>query len=125
MSARIEAAVERLRVGPRDRILEIGCGHGIAVGLICERLSGGSVVAIDRSKKMIDAAMRRNAVHVAAGRAEFQVCELLEFDPGGEKFDAVLALRVGFFHRHPKEARALVARWLKPGGRVVAEFDEP
>ena len=74
---------------------------------------------------MIAAAMRRNAVHVAAGRAEFHVCELLEFDPGNAKFDAVLALRVGFFHRHPREARALVARWLKPGGRVVAEFDEP
>ena len=63
-AARLEWAVETLAVQPADRLLEIGCGHGVAVSLVCERLDGGSIVAIDRSPTMIELATRRNAIHV-------------------------------------------------------------
>jgi protein-L-isoaspartate O-methyltransferase len=46
---RIRWAVELLHVGPEDRILEIGAGPGVSVSLVCEKLEGGKVVAIDRS----------------------------------------------------------------------------
>ena len=106
-------------------ILEIGCGHGIAVDKICRQLIRGKVVAIDRSAKMVAAAKRRNAAHLAAGRAEFHVASLERFNPGRRRFDAVLALRVRLFPEEPERARALVSRWLKPDARIVAEFDEP
>lgn len=125
MSGRIQAAVDRLEIRPRDVVLEIGCGHGMAVDLICRRLGSGKVVAIDRSAKMIAAAKRRNKAHVAARLAEFHVVEMTKFDPGEQRFDAILALRVGIFHREPARAHALVKRWLRPGGRMVVEFDEP
>jgi Methylase involved in ubiquinone/menaquinone biosynthesis len=125
MSARIEAAVGRMRIRPADAVLEIGCGHGIAVDLICRRLRSGKVVAIDRSPKMIAAATRRNSEHIASGRAELHVADLQEFEPQGRRFDLIVALRVGVFHREPKKAREIVKRWLKPGGRLVAEYDKP
>ena len=125
MNGRIEAAVERLNLRPRDVVLEIGCGHGLAVDLICRRLQGGKVVAIDRSPKMIAAAKRRNRVHVKAGLAEFHAVDLEQYDPKGQRFDAILALRIGLFHREPEKAQALVQRWLRPGGRLVAEYDKP
>ena len=62
--------VETLGVGPDDHLLEIGCGPGVAVALICERLVSGRIVAIDRSATAISRATRRNAEHIwGTGRA--------------------------------------------------------
>lgn len=93
--------------------------------MICERLDRGRLTGIDRSAKMIDAAMRRNVVAVAAGTAEFLVMRLEELDLGDRHFDIIFAVRVGLFHREPERARALVEPWLTPGGTVQAFFDTP
>lgn len=93
--------------------------------MICERLDGGRLTGIDRSAKMIDAAVRRNAAAVAAGTAEFLVMRFEELDLGDRRFDIIFAVRVGLFHRDPERARAVVEPWLTPGGRVQTFFDTP
>ena len=125
MSERLRKVVEKLDVRPDDRILEIGCGHGVAAALVCERLEGGHLTAIDRSAKMIEAATRRNASHIEAGKAEFIACDLEGFDPEDRRFDKVFAVRVGFFHREHEHARSIAERWLAPGGELFVFFDEP
>jgi ubiquinone/menaquinone biosynthesis C-methylase UbiE len=123
MSERLRAIVDRLDIRPDARVLEIGCGHGVAATMVCERLTTGRLTAIDRSRKMIEAAARRNAAHVAAGRAEFLVASLEDADLGERRFDVVFAVRVGLFHRDAERARALAERWLAPGGAVHAFYD--
>jgi ubiquinone/menaquinone biosynthesis C-methylase UbiE len=125
MTDRLKAVVDRLDIKPDDRVLEIGCGHGVAATMVCERLDGGRLTAVDRSPKMIEAARRRNAAFVDAGTAEFLVAELEDLDLGDRRFDVIFAVRVGLFHREPERARALAERWLAPGGSVRAFFDEP
>ena len=125
MTDRLRAIVDELSFGPDDTILEIGCGHGVAATYVCERLGGGRLTAIDRSPKMIEAAERRNAAHVEAGRAEFLVMELEGLELGDRRFDLVFAVRVGLFHREPDRARRLVEPWLAPGGEIRAYFDPP
>jgi ubiquinone/menaquinone biosynthesis C-methylase UbiE len=125
VSERLRSIVESLDIRPGDRVLEIGCGHGVAATMVCERLGDGRLTAVDRSAKMIEAATRRNAEHVASGRAEFVVASLEDMDLGERRFDKVFAVRVGLFHRDPERARGLAERWLAPGGQVRAFFDEP
>jgi ubiquinone/menaquinone biosynthesis C-methylase UbiE len=125
VSERLRKIVDELNIQPSDRVLEIGCGHGVAAGFVCERLEGGRLTAVDRSAKMIEAARRRNAAHVEAGTAEFLVAELEHLDLGGRRFDKVFAVRVGLFHREPERARALVEPWLAPGGIITSVFDPP
>jgi ubiquinone/menaquinone biosynthesis C-methylase UbiE len=133
MLPRVAAAAERLAwavgtlgVQPGDRVLEIGCGHGVAVSLVCERLDGGKVLGIDRSAKMIEAASRRNAAHVAAGRAAFQVAALHEADLGDARFDLAFAIHVPVLLRgDPRRELAIVRAHLVPGGRFALPTTEP
>jgi cyclopropane fatty-acyl-phospholipid synthase-like methyltransferase len=115
---RLVWAVDTLDVQPDDRLLEIGCGHGVAVSLVCEQLDGGSILAIDRSPTMIQAATRRNADHVAAGRASFQTASLHEAALGDARFDKVFAIHIGVFLRgQPGRELRVVERHLAAGGR--------
>ena len=125
MSERLRRIVEELDIQPDDRVFEIGCGHGVAADLICERLEGGRLMAIDRSGKMIGAAIRRNARHVEAGVADFVVASLEDVDLGERRFDKILAARVGLFQRETERATALASRWLAPDGRLYVFYDAP
>jgi len=125
MSERLRAVVEELQICPNDCVLEVGCGYGVAATFVCERLEGGHLIAIDRSPKMIEAAGRRNAAYVEAGKAEFLVATLEDLDLGDRRFDKIFAVRVGLFQRDPERARRMAERWLAPGGTLLAVFDEP
>lgn len=125
MSARIIRFVTAMDIQPHERILEIGCGHGVAATLICSKLVDGRYLAIDRSPKMIEAAIRRNQAFVESGVASFRQAVFESLDLGALRFDKILAMRVRLFHDEPVRARALAERWLAPGGRLFVEYDEP
>jgi SAM-dependent methyltransferase len=123
-SDRLRWAVDALGVEPADRILEVGCGHGVAAALVCERLDAGRLTAIDRSAKMIETATRRNEEHVAAGRARFETVELELADFGEERFDKVFGVHVAALWRSDG-ALAVVRRHLDPGGALYAINQAP
>ena len=124
MSERLRKIVEEMRIRPADSVLEIGCGQGVSASFVCERLKTGRLVAIDRSETMIRAAIRRNEPHVESGKATFHVAELVDFDPGKQRFDKIFAVRVGLFHRNAAWARGIVEKWLAPRGKIIVVYDE-
>jgi cyclopropane fatty-acyl-phospholipid synthase-like methyltransferase len=120
---RLVWAVDMLAVEPTDHLLEIGCGHGVAVSLVCDRLDGGRITAIDRSPKMIAMAEKRNARFVAAGAASFQTIALHEADFGGARFDKVFAVHVGLFVRgQPAREMRIIEDHLAPGGSLALVY---
>ena len=106
-------------------LLEIGCGHGVLAGLVCERLAAGSLVAIDRSARMIAVAQKRNAAHVAAGRVSFHVSELADAGFGGRRFDRIFAVNVNVFWTDPRRELEAVRRLLKPGAGLDLFYEPP
>ena len=122
-SERFVWAVDTLEVGPADRLLEIGCGHGVAVSLICERLTTGTITAIDRSTKMIETAARRNREHVDAGRAVLEAVALEDANLGKRRFDKVFAFNVAPFWQQPQAALGAVREHLFRNGAVYLFWD--
>jgi SAM-dependent methyltransferase len=112
-SDRLRWAVEVLEVDPADRVLEVGCGHGVAVSLVCERLDSGRITAVDRSPKMIEAARRRNAAF--ADRTRFIAASIEEAELGDESYDKAFAVHVAALER-PGKALDTVRERLAPSG---------
>jgi SAM-dependent methyltransferase len=117
-------AVETLAVMPDERLLEVGCGHGVAVSLICEQLTSGTITAIDRSPAMIERAAERNREQVDSGKAVFYAAALDRADLGDERFDKVFAFNVSLFWKHPAHALAAVRKLLAPMGTLYL-FHQP
>jgi SAM-dependent methyltransferase len=122
-SERFVWAVDTLDVRPADRLLEVGCGHGVAVSLVCERLTTGTITAIDRSPKMIEMATRRNRKHVDAGRAALEATALEDADLGDRRFDKVFAFNVAPFWLQPAAALDAISEHVIPDGTVYIFWD--
>jgi ubiquinone/menaquinone biosynthesis C-methylase UbiE len=121
---RLVWAVDVLEVKPNDQLLEIGCGHGVVVSLVCEKLKKGHITAIDRSAKMIAMAEKRNAEHIATGRASFQTFALDKAKFGDTRFDKIFAIRIGvFLMEQPTRELEVVKKCLKPKGNFYLIYD--
>ena len=120
-SERLVRVVAALDPRPGDRVLEIGCGHGVAISLVCERLTTGRIVAVDRSPKMVAAATERNRAHVDAGRAVIRQGPFADIDFGAERFDKIFAVHVVAVRREPGLS---IARALLTDGGTLSLFDQ-
>jgi ubiquinone/menaquinone biosynthesis C-methylase UbiE len=119
-------AVERLSVEPDDHLLEIGCGSGVAVSLICDRLGKGTITAIDRSAVMVERAAKRNERHIASGKATIQLGELQDLDLPDRSLTKIFAVNVNLFWvRLPGTELEVARRLLGPGGGLFLSYDAP
>ncbi|WP_375743136.1 class I SAM-dependent methyltransferase [Corallococcus interemptor] len=126
VAPRFRWAMEVLPLAPHLRVLEVGCGHGIALGLVAARLREGCVLGVDRSEKMISRALRRNADAVLAGRVVARTGTLAEVDLGREPFDVAFAINVSLFAED--DARVELSRLrerLRPGGALYLFHEAP
>src|SRR4051794_9522508 len=123
-SERFVWAVDTLEVRPPHRLLEVGCGHGVAVSLVCERLTTGTITALDRSPKMIEIATRRNRGHVDTGRAVLESVALEDADLGDRRFEKVFAFNVAPFWQKPEAALDAVRDHLARGGALYVFWED-
>lgn len=131
VSPRIAAFVNALPLREGLRVLEIGCGPGVAAREVVRRIGHGFVLAIDRSEKAVKLARAGSARELASGRLAFRHVAIEDFELAANDapFDLAFAMRVGALDgRHPEAGRLALARIraaLKPNGRLFIDGGAP
>lgn len=126
MPERIRWAVAGIGLPPGARVLEVGCGRGVAVALISERLVDGSVTGVDRSAHAVAQASARNAAAVRAGRVVIREASLADLDPAAGRFHRVLAVNVNaFWLERAAQALEQAVHLVAPGGSLHLVFESP
>jgi SAM-dependent methyltransferase len=107
-----------LKVGPRDRVLDIGCGAGQSTREAARLAARGSVVGVDVSEEMLAVARQRSAAeglrNVVFERADAQV----QAFPAAH-FDLCVSRFGVMFFADPVAAFTNIARAMRPGARLV------
>ncbi|HYO94166.1 MAG TPA: class I SAM-dependent methyltransferase [Polyangiaceae bacterium] len=124
---RVAWAVEQLAAAPADRILEVGCGAGHAVALLCARVARGTITAIDRSALQVAKARERTHSCIASGRARVEQVTLADAPEvfGGATFSKVFAINVNAFWTDPATSIASLSGLLRAAGRGYLFYEPP
>lgn len=118
-------AAETLDVAPSDAVLEIGCGHGLAVPLVARQLVRGKLLAIDKSPKMIALAAKRNQALVKSGKVAFEIAAVEDMAGDRRRFSRIFAINVNLFWTDPPAGFGAVAKLLAPRGRLDLFYQPP
>jgi SAM-dependent methyltransferase len=114
-----DANLHRLitRLGPVERVLDLGCGFGEWLLAALEVAPAATGVGVDTSRPALEEARRRAHARGLTDRVALEETDAASFDGAG--FDAVLC--VGASHALGGLAGALAAvrAHLRPGGRVL------
>ena len=109
-----EAVLDAVAAGPGTRLLDVGCGSGLALAIAAER--GVTPSGVDISPGLLGVAQER----LPEADLRLADMEALPFDDAS--FDAVLGINAFQFAGDPRRALREAARVVAPGGRIVASL---
>ena len=117
-------AVSLLEVRRDDRVLEIGCGPGLAIRELSRIARAGHVCGIDHSEVMLRQARRRNADGLRRGSVDLRLGSVDELPAFDVPFDKILAVNTVLFWAEPAVRLAQLRQMLRPGG-LIAVVHQP
>ena len=117
-SARL--AFNELKLQPRSRYLDIGCGNGYTVRWAARAALLGHAVGTDISEEMINMAREMS---FGIPNVEFVLGRFPEIDLGDEGFDAIFSMEVFYYFPDLVAALTRVRELLKPGGSFACVVD--
>jgi SAM-dependent methyltransferase len=104
------------------RILEVGCGPGLALAAICERVTAGRIVGLDHSPLMLTQAAQRNARAIETGRLQLHLGGLDALAELSGNFDVVYSINVAMFWRDRSAALRAICTAMRPGGLLATTY---
>jgi trans-aconitate 2-methyltransferase len=107
----------RLELGGDEAAIDAGCGTGRVTELLLQKLPEGSVLAVDRSRAMVEAAGRRFA---GDPRVRVERQDLLDLEVE-ERVDLIFSTAAFHWIKDHDRLFERLARAVKPNGRLVAQ----
>lgn len=117
-----DVALDLLDLGPAERLVEIGCGHGHTLAKAAGCAPAATHSGLDFSWRMHLYALRRHRRLVDAGRIEFRFSGSDRTPYPDRAFDAALSMHTVYFWSAPQTHLAEIRRVLRPAGRLVLGF---
>ncbi|MFA1551345.1 class I SAM-dependent methyltransferase [Actinomadura chokoriensis] len=113
-----DALLDAAAIGPRDRVLDIGCGNGQVTRLAARRARLGGATGVDLSGPMLDRA-RSLAKEEDVANVTFEQgdAQIHPFPDGA--FDVAMSRFGAMFFADPVAAFGNVRRALREGGRLA------
>lgn len=106
-----EAAFDAIGVGARTRLLDVGCGAGLALEIATRR--GAAVSGLDASEQLVDIACTR------LPEADIRVGELEELPFSDHSFNAVTSFNAVQYAADPRHALVELARVTEPAAPIA------
>jgi SAM-dependent methyltransferase len=112
-------AVQQLKLGPADHLLEVGCGAGEALRLVLEQSACKLAAGIDCSAEMVEETIKRNSAAIAARRLDVRHGQVESLPWSDQFFTHVVA--ISNFHIWDSRRTGLqeILRVLRPGGVLM------
>lgn len=108
--------IEELNLRGDERILDVGCGDGALTAKMAEAVTDGTVIGIDASKGMIEAAKRHTGKNLS-----FQQLDVINLK-FNEEFDIVFSNAVLHWVKDHRTLLELLYRALRPSGKLRVNF---
>lgn len=112
-------AVKLLDIQATDRVIELGCGPGVAIAALADRATRGLVVGVDQSEVVIDQARWRNRAAIRDGRVHLVHAPVERMQVTGGPFDAALAVNTVGMWPEPTTRLREIGGMLRPDGRIA------
>lgn len=115
--------ISLLNIQPESHVLEIGFGPGVSIQYASEKATQGFVAGIDHSDTMVQAARRRNAVAIKAGRVDLKQGDVSSLPYPDKTFDRVFSIHSIYFWARPADCLKELRRVLKPNGLLALTIE--
>lgn len=108
-----------LSFGGSERVLDIGCGGGMTLHRLSEKITTGHLTGLDHSTTSVAASMRLNLSDIADGRMDIVRGDVAALPFADQSFDRIVTVESFYFWPDPARNLKEVYRVLRRGGHFA------
>lgn len=111
-----------LEVGASEKVLEVGFGPGVGIGLLARAAPSGTIAGVDPSEEMVRQATARNAASIRTGVVDLRRGTVANLPFEENTFDTAIAINSMQVWLDATAGLREIRRVLAAGGRVALGF---